>query len=157
AVELRLGKIRRSFAEDLVRPLQLAVLPLELLQTLLLACRQARPLPCVALCLPYPRQQSLRGAAHLPGDGRDRRPLRRVLVLLLHHQPDRSLTNLSRVLARSAHAPILSRKGASEKPGAIQCALQELLRQVTGAAICERVADVVTGLVSGPERPYEPR
>src|SRR5690606_18470822 len=47
------------------------------------------------------------------------RPLRRVLVLLIQNQSNRSLSYLSRVLARSAHDSILSRKGASEKPGAI--------------------------------------
>src|SRR5690606_27632468 len=78
------------------------------------------PLTSVTLGLAHPRQECLRGATHFPGDGRDRRPLRRGLILLLHHQSNRSCPTLSRVLPRSPHDSILSREGASEKPEAIQ-------------------------------------
>ena len=50
----------------------------------------------------------------------DRRPLGRVLPLVLKHQPDCPLANFRRISCRLVHNSILSRNGVSGKPGAIQ-------------------------------------
>ena len=54
------------------------------------------------------------------GDRGDRRPLRRVVLGVLEHHPHRSLPHLRGKPAWSRHDPILSRNGASGKPGAVQ-------------------------------------
>ena len=81
AVELRLGEIGACQLQDLVGLAQLAHLAFEFLDALLLGRRGARPNAAVALALAHPLAQGLAGAADLAGDGLDRRPLRRVLVL----------------------------------------------------------------------------
>jgi hypothetical protein len=48
------GKIRRRFAQDLTRLMQLADLALHRPHPLALVARQARPLPLIALGLPNP-------------------------------------------------------------------------------------------------------
>ncbi len=55
AVELRLGEKRRRLAKDLVRPLELTVLSLKLLQPLTLVRRQSRSFPSITLCSTHPR------------------------------------------------------------------------------------------------------
>jgi len=82
-VELRLGEKSRSLAQDLIRPPELAVLPLQLLHPGPLVTRQA-PAPAGVDLLPaHPLPQRLRGAADLTCDRYDRRPLRSVLPLVL--------------------------------------------------------------------------
>jgi hypothetical protein len=45
--------------------------------------RRAKAVPAVTLGLAHPRTSRFRCAAHLAGNGRDRRPLRRVLRTVL--------------------------------------------------------------------------
>jgi hypothetical protein len=110
---------RAGLAENLVGPLELAVLALELLEPLTLSRRQPGPRAAVALGLPHPLPQRLARAAHFAGDRTDRRPLRPVRRLLLENQPDGTLLDLSRIPASSSHGSILSSVGASGKAGAI--------------------------------------
>ena len=55
---------------------------------------------------------------------RARRPLRRVLCLVLKHHAHGPLADLCWVSAWSCHRSILSRTGASNVPGAVQFALE---------------------------------
>src|SRR6266404_3891099 len=82
---------------------------------------QAR-LPAVALSLLHPLIQRLRRAAYLACDRDDRRPPRRMLMLVIQHHPHRTPTDLRRKLVRclACHRPTFSRVGASDKPGAVQ-------------------------------------
>src|SRR5436190_9370254 len=68
AVELRLGKIRRRFPEDVICAFQLAHLALQLLQSLPLVGRQAAALARIAFGLAHPPPQCLRRASELAGD-----------------------------------------------------------------------------------------
>src|SRR5690606_4967703 len=119
AVELRLGKIRRCLAQDLVGLPQLAYLALERLHPHPLVRRQARPQPLVTLGTAHPVAQRLGRAPDLPGNRLDRRPLRTVRVLMLEHHPYRSLPHFRGILHWLAHDSILSRVGASRNPGAV--------------------------------------
>jgi hypothetical protein len=49
-----------------------------------------------------------------------RRPLRGVFALVFEHHPYRALADFTRVALRCLHCSILSRLGASGKPGAVQ-------------------------------------
>ena len=71
--------------------------------------------------LPHPVAQCLARAADLLGNRVDRRPLRGVLALVVQNHPNRASTDL-RGIARNSlrHRSILSRGGASDKPGAVQ-------------------------------------
>src|SRR5690606_32659310 len=121
---LSLGKKRRRLAQDLVGLAQLAHFALQGLDPRLLIRRQPGPKPAVALGPTDPSPQRLRLAADLPGHRRDRRPLRAVLALVIQDQPHRPLTHLGCVPRQFvAHGSILSRFGASGKPGAIQLTL----------------------------------
>ena len=82
--------------------------------------RQSAAVPAVTLGLTHPLPQRLRCAAHLAGDGRDRRPLRGMLRAMLPHQTDRALADFRRISTRSCHGAILSRNWPSEKLGTIQ-------------------------------------
>src|SRR5437899_1908213 len=119
AVELRLREIRRGQPQVLVRPPQLDVLAFELLEPRAFVRRQPGPLAAVTLGLPHPAPQRLGRTPDLLGDRGDRRPLRRVFLGVLEHHPHRSLAHLRGKPARSRHDPILSRDGASDKPGAV--------------------------------------
>ena len=70
-----LREIRERFPQDLIRPLQLTDLALQLLQPLPLARRQARPMPSITLRLPHPLPQRLRRAAELRRHRLQHRPL----------------------------------------------------------------------------------
>src|SRR5215510_11206966 len=96
------------------------ILSLELLEPLPLLGRQARSPALVPLGLAHPLPERLRGTADLLGDRGDRRPLRIVRRLVLHDHPHGPLTHFRGEPARSCHGPILSRSGASRKPGAVQ-------------------------------------
>src|SRR5215218_9597505 len=63
-----------------------------------------------------PPAQRLRRDAELVGDRADRGPLGGVLILVLEHQPDGSLSQLLGVPAWSRHGSNLSRVGASRNP-----------------------------------------
>jgi hypothetical protein len=62
--ELRLGKLRRRLAEDLVRAAQLAILSLQDFQPLLLVSREARVLAAVSLGLADPQAQTVPRHTH---------------------------------------------------------------------------------------------
>ena len=97
-------------------------LPLEGFDPLPFLARHPTSSALVALGLANPAPQRLRRAADLGGDRADRSPLRGVLALVLKNHSDRALANLRRIgwcLLR--HGSILSRVGASDKPGAVQC------------------------------------
>src|SRR4051812_5321401 len=76
----------------------------------------------VTLRLLQPFVQRLPGAADLGGNRDDRRPSRRVLALMIQHQPNRAFTHLGRKLVRrlACHRSTFSGVGASDKPGAVQ-------------------------------------
>src|ERR1700756_439563 len=120
AVELRLGKICRRLPQDLVRLAQLTVLTLERLDPLALFCCRTRPKTLVTFGLPHPVAQCLARAADLLGNRVDRRPLRGVLALVVQDHPNRAGTDLRGIWRNSlCHRSILSRVGASDKPGAV--------------------------------------
>src|SRR3954471_13104200 len=65
--------------------------------------------------------QGLARAADLGRDRLDGRVLRAVLALVIQHHPDRALADLRRIGGCAlCHGSILSRVGASGKPGAVQ-------------------------------------
>ena len=70
--------------------------------------------------LSHPFSQALWCTPNLARNRTHRRPLGPVLCLLLHHQPDRSFSNLRRIPRCSVHHSILSRIRVSGKPGAVQ-------------------------------------
>src|SRR5690606_18310151 len=128
AVELRLGKIRRCLAQDLVGLPQLAYLALERLHPRPLVRRQARAQPLVTLGPTHPVAQRLGRAPDLPGNRLDRRPLRTVRALVLQHHPHRPLPDFRGILHWLGHDSILSRVGASRNPGAVQRGSSTTLR-----------------------------
>ena len=97
--------------------------------------------------------QRLGRAADLLGDRGDRRPLRRVVLGVLEHHPHRSLPHLRGKPTRSRHDPILSRNGASGKPGAVHefCAHpRRLLVKDAGYVACSRCAHREQSLAGNP-------
>jgi hypothetical protein len=118
--------------EDLIRPPQLPDLPLQLLEAIAFSAGQAAANSLVTFGLAQPLPKGLRGAPDLPRDRADRRPLGLMLRLVLHDHADRPLPHLRCVSACSSHDPILSRNGASGKPGAVQCGHYYNRRQVCG-------------------------
>ena len=86
-------------------------------------CRKSTNAPLRAradltvLCPGYlhPLPQRLRRAAHLPRDRLDRRPLRRVVPLVLQDHADRPLSHLRCELRRSCYGSILSKKWSLRK------------------------------------------
>src|SRR5206468_9198881 len=97
---------------DLVRLPPLAVLAL--------VRRWTRPHALVRLGLPHPVTQCLARAADLLGNRADRRPLRDVLALVVQDHPNRAGTDLGGIRGNSLrHGSMLSRVGASGKPGAV--------------------------------------
>src|SRR5690606_31914311 len=115
---LRLGEKSRSLPQDLIGSAELPDLPLELLDPLSLCRRRTRPPAQILLRLPHPAPQRPARAAALCSNRLDGRPLRRVLTLVLEHQPNCPLPHLRGVLLCLSHDPNLSRVGASGKPGA---------------------------------------
>src|SRR5262245_54859680 len=113
----------RRRLENLIGAAQLGVLPLQPPDLRVLLARQARPRPGVHLRLADPLTQRLRRPdAQLLRHRTNRRPVRRVLRPHLGDHPDRTLTQLWRVVPRStSHGSIfLSRDGASGNSGAVQ-------------------------------------
>src|SRR5208282_5488778 len=122
AVELRLGKISASLAQDLVGLTQLAVLTLQGLELGGYVRDQARLAPAVALRPANPLMQSLCSAADLARNRDQRRPTRRMFMLVIENHPHRAASHLRRELVRclACHGSTFSRVGASGKPGAVQ-------------------------------------
>src|SRR5688572_10342623 len=85
-----------------------------------------------SLAAPQSLPRGLRRHPQLLGDRLDRRPLRRVLVPMLPHQPHRPLTQLGRVPRGFRHGSILSNSGASRKAGAVQSAVEGLCNVIAG-------------------------
>ncbi len=54
------------------------------------------------------------------GDLGDRSPLGWILLLMLEHQPDGPFPDLPRIPSALCHDSILSKSGASKKPGVVQ-------------------------------------
>ena len=140
AVELRLSEIRRCLAQDLIRPTQLAVLPLQKLEPLLLVRGEPGSLPRIAFCSPHPEPQRFRGATNLAGDRGDRPPLGLLLRLMLLHQPDCPLLDLRRKPLPFCHAPILSRLGASGNPGAVHNRMAGIAKEERATRYTQKVA-----------------
>lgn len=74
-VEFRLWVIRGCFPENLVRPLQLSILALQLLKPRSIIAREAGPLPLALFRAAHPVAKRLAGTANLLRDGPDRGPL----------------------------------------------------------------------------------
>src|SRR6202044_3501633 len=121
AVELRLGKIGASFAQDLIGLAKLAVLPLQGLELGGYVRGQARLEPAVALGLANPLMQRLRSADDLARNRAQRCPTRRMFMLMIQNHPRRAGSHLRRELVRclACHGSTLSRVGAPGKPGAV--------------------------------------
>src|SRR5690606_22277158 len=91
--------------------------PLELLDPLSLCRRGTRPLAQSPLRLPHPATGRLARAADLLSNRLDGRPPRRVLTLVLEHQPNRLLPHLRGVLLCLSHAPISQELDPPANPG----------------------------------------
>ena len=91
AVELRLGKVGRCLAQDLIGLPEFAVFPLQCLDPVTILRRLAGSRTAVTLGLPDPAPQRLRRAADLRRDRIDRFPLRGVVALMIQHQADSPL------------------------------------------------------------------
>ena len=100
---------------------QFAVLALQRLDPLAINRRWSGPLTSIPLGLAYSIPKRLTRAADLGRDRADHRILRAVLGLTIKHHPDCTLADLRRKGRRALrHGSILSRVGASGKPGAVQ-------------------------------------
>src|SRR3954467_12217553 len=119
-----LGKKSPPLAQDLVGLPQLPVLPLQGLQPGGHLGRHTGRTSAVTLRLLQPFIERLPGAADFGGNRDDRRPSRRVLALMIQHQPNRAFTHLGRKLVRrlACHRSTFSGVGASDKPGAVHTA-----------------------------------
>ena len=131
-------KISRRLAKNFVRQAKLPVLALQRLEPFTLVGRQPGPFALVMLSPPNPKSQRLRRAADLGRDRRNRRPLRCVLALMLLHHPNRPSPDLRRKALACRlpcfHRSILSRVGASSKPGAVQFSSSIRISRVGTAA-----------------------
>lgn len=95
AVELRLRKIRRSLAQDIVAATQFTVLALQLFQAVAFSSGEVTITASgIALILTQPDTQGLRGTANFRGDEVDGRPLRVIVVLVFDNQSNGPLTDL---------------------------------------------------------------
>ena len=81
-------------AQNLIRLAQLTVLPLQRLETKKLVTGRQRALSVITLCAPHPFAQGLRRAADLRGNRLERRPLRRMILLMIQNQANGALANL---------------------------------------------------------------
>src|SRR5512132_1919337 len=97
AVELRLGKISRRLAQNFVRLPELSNFTLQRLDPLPLLARRTRTQPLIPLGLADPATQGLRRAADLRCNRSDRRPLRRMIGLVVQYHPHGSRTHFGRV------------------------------------------------------------
>src|SRR5215208_3732033 len=81
---------------------------------------QNRPTPCAGSRWPGAVRGSPARAADLLGNRADGLILRGVLALVVENHPNRTLADLRRIGGYSLrHGSILSRVGASDKPGAV--------------------------------------
>src|SRR6202007_570994 len=121
AVELRLRKISRRLAQDLVGLAKLTVLSFQCLQLRGHIRRHAWRTATVAIRLLHPFQPRMGEAANLPRDRSNRRTARRMLAFMIQHHPHRTLADLRRKLVRrrTRHGSTFLRVGASGKPGAV--------------------------------------
>src|SRR5690606_14546359 len=99
---------------------ELTILTLEPLDPLKLRRPRARPLALIPLRLPHPAPQRVTRTTDLLRNRLDRRPLRRVFPLVVQHQPNRPLPDLSGVPLCLVHDPNPSKIAASGKPRAVQ-------------------------------------
>src|SRR5690606_6294355 len=112
------GEIRGCGLQNLVRPPQLTVLPLQFGDPLRVAGRGPGALPAIDLDLPDPGPQRLTVHAELVGHPGDRAGLHTGLFTQLKHHPDRAFTQLWRVLPRGCHSPSpFQVSGPPPKPG----------------------------------------
>src|SRR5690606_39233446 len=104
--------------QNLVRPPQLTVLPLQFGDPLRVAGRGPGALPAIDLDLPDPGPQRLTVHAELVGHPGDRAGLHTGLFTQLKHHPDRAFTQLWGVLPRGCHSPSpFQVSGPPPKPG----------------------------------------
>ncbi len=109
--------------QNVVGTAQLSVLTLQPFQLTQLLGRRTRPDTPIRLGPPNPQTYRLGFRPQLFSDRTDRLPLRGVLVLVIEDHPHRTLTHLFGILPTMLflilHSSILSKSGASTKPGAI--------------------------------------
>src|SRR5690606_29096437 len=123
---------KRRRPQDLIRPTQLPVLPLQLLQPLPVVCAQPRTRTLIDLRPANPLTHRLRRRTEHLSDRTNRLPLRPISSLALTDQPHRTTPHLRRILPRPrllAHNSILSTDRACAKPGEVHAT--SLLRGLT--------------------------
>jgi hypothetical protein len=94
AVELRLSKIRRGFAKDLVGLSKFTNLTLKLFNPRNLSAGRSRTLAAIALDLPHPDAKAIRRTAQFTRDRRQRRSFTLILIAVFHSQPHRTFAEL---------------------------------------------------------------
>ena len=104
----------------IVRPPQFFVLLLQRPQPSPILLGQSIPSTRVNLHSLHPAVQGLGRASNLARDRHRRSPPRPVVFLVFKQQPYGPFPDLRGITLRFVHAPILSRSGASGKPGSIQ-------------------------------------
>jgi len=109
--QLRLGKISRCFAQDLIRLPEFSVLALKRLQLLSDIRGNTSPLATVDLGLLDPVQQRVCRAADLCGNRLARRPTRGIIALVIQDQSHGALAHFGGKLVRrfARHGSILFR------------------------------------------------
>jgi len=118
AVELRPEESRCSL-QNVVGSAQFSVFTLQPLQLSQLVAGRPNPPAGITLGLANPVTHRLWCRTQFLSDRSDRFSLRPILMLVVQHHPDRPLTQLGRVSPMSCHSSILSRIGASTRPGVI--------------------------------------
>ena len=118
--ELRLRKKSAGQLQNLIGATQFLDLTLQCFDALALFTGDAISQACVDLVLLYPIVQRRRCTANLGRYRFYRRPQRRVLTAMLLYQTDCSFFYFGGIFFCFVHGSILSRFGASSKPGAVQ-------------------------------------
>lgn len=99
--------------------------------------RQAITLPAIDFVALDPVEQGLRNTADLGGDRFNSAPQRRILAPVFLHQPHRTLPDFGGKFVRLVHGSILSKVGASSKPGAIQTQIWQANMQPWNAQLVQ--------------------
>ena len=141
----------RRRLQDVVGATQLGVLTLQPLQLGQLIGGRPRTSTLVGLDPAHPQAHRLSMWAQLLSDRADRLPLRPVLVLMIEHQPDRTLAKLVWIWRMVWHNPFSSRTGVSTKPGALP------IYQITKCDLAAEFVDQLTGDLRDDSMPEEVR
>src|SRR5690606_23336233 len=148
SVELRLSKICRRLAQNLIGLTQLADLAFQRLELVGDLGRNTGTLAAVDLRLLHPLKQRLRHAADLLRNRNHRRPARGVIPLVIENHPYRAFADFRRELVRClAHTgSTFSGVGASGKPGAVHFGQIGAVLAAAGEAHSVQAAAGRTGL-----------